>query len=56
MPRFKAQYKSIMPKTDGNSYWRTVDADSESEANKLAMRMARKSYRLVLLTQDMGRE
>ncbi len=54
--RFKAQYKSLYTKADGNSYWRQVDADNESEANKLAMRMARKGYRLVLLTQDLGKE
>lgn len=53
--RFKAQYKATTPRNP-NAYWRTVDADSEHEANKLALRMARTGYRLILLTQDLGKE
>jgi hypothetical protein len=55
--RFQAQYKNIKL-TAGNrpDYWRTVDADTLSEADKLARRMSRKGYRLHFLTQEQGRD
>ena len=58
--RFKAQYIEIasaaMPRL---AYWRTFDADAH-EADKIALRMQRKGFRLVGYTQqytfDVGRE
>jgi hypothetical protein len=44
---FKARYFN---RTTFGEYFRTIWADSEPEANKIAKRYARKGYRLITLT------
>jgi hypothetical protein len=50
--RFKAKYISPSEK----EYFRTIDADTESEANQIAKKYARKGYTLATMIQDEGRE
>lgn len=55
--RFIAEYNNIKL-TAGNrpAYWKTVDADTLNEADRLARKMSRKGYRMVSLVQQLGKE
>lgn len=53
--RFIATYASIKPST-ALPYYRTIDADTQHEATKLAERMQRKGFRLVKMEQQLGKE
>lgn len=52
--RFKAQY--IAADSELPDYWRTVDADNQTEARKLAARYTKKGYRMVWMEQDIDHE
>lgn len=49
--RFKGQYSKIAGDVVDN-YFRTIDADTLHEADKIAKRYERKGYRLISLKED----